>query len=150
VKRPWGLSVITMGKVGGDKRGKDKAWELDAHVKNLSRAPCLFRVPCMVLRAFCCLPVYPPFLRSSKQTQKPLQPNSHGQTDTGSFTRTEAHTQQQQAGREASWLKEVRKVKVRVKGEKWVTRPRGRRSKKNFGEKNFEQTRMKIIGATVD
>jgi hypothetical protein len=27
--------------------------------------------------------------------------------------------QQQQAGREASWLKEVRKVKGRVRGEKW-------------------------------
>ncbi len=113
-----GLSVITDGKVWGDKRGKDKAWELDAHAKNLSRAQCLFRVPCMVLRALCCLPAYPPFLRSSKQTQKPFQPNSHGQTDTGSSARTEAHTQQQQAGREASWLKEVRKMKGRVKGEK--------------------------------
>ena len=123
-KRPW-----------GDKRGKNKAWELDAHAKNLSRAQCLFRVPCMVLRVLCCLPVYPP-LRSSKQTQKPLQPNSHEQTDTGSSARTEAHAQQQQAGREASWLKEVRKVKGRVKGEKWVTRPRGGRSKKHFGEKN--------------
>ena len=117
VKRPWGLSVITTGKVWGDKRGKDKAWELGAHAKNLSRAQCLFRVPCMVLRALCCLPVYPP-LRSSKQTQRPFQSNSHGQTDTGSSARTEAHTQQQQAGREASWLKEVRKVKGRVKGEK--------------------------------
>ncbi len=93
------------GKLGGGgKREKDKAWELDAHAKNLSRAPCL--------------PVYPPFLRSSKQTQKPLQPSSHRQTDSGSSARTEAHTQQQQAGREASWLKEVRKVKGRVKGEK--------------------------------
>ena len=72
-------------------------------------------------------------MRSSKQTQKPLQPNSHEQTDTGSSARTEAHTQQQQAGREASWLKEVRKVKGRVKSEKWVTKPRGR-SKKHFGE----------------
>ncbi len=74
VKRPWGFSVITTGKVWGDKRGKDKAWELGAHAKNLSRAPCLFRVPCMVLRALCCLPVYPPFLRSSKQTQNPFSP----------------------------------------------------------------------------
>ena len=114
VKRPWGLSVMTTGKVWGDKRGKDKAREPDAHVKNLSRAPCLFRVSCMVLRVLCCLPVYPP-LRSSKQTQKPLQPNSHEQTDTGSSARTEAHAQQQQAGREASWLKEVRKVKRVVK-----------------------------------
>ena len=51
---------MTTGKVWGDKRGKDKAWELGAHAKNLSRAQCLFRVPCMVLRALCCLPVYPP------------------------------------------------------------------------------------------
>ena len=49
------------GESMGDKRGKDKAWELRAHAKNLSRAQCLFRVPCMVLRALCCLPVYPPF-----------------------------------------------------------------------------------------
>ena len=120
------MSVITTGKVWGDKRGKDKAWELDAHAKNLSRVPCLFRVPCMVLRALCCLPVYPPFLRSSKQTQNPFSP-----THTDKLTRAVpqgqrlTHTQQQQAGREASWLKEVRKVKGRVKGEKWVTRPRG-------------------------
>jgi hypothetical protein len=60
VKRPWGLSVMTTGKVWGGKRGKDKAWEPGAHAKNLSRAQCLFRVPCMVLRALCCLPVYPP------------------------------------------------------------------------------------------
>ncbi len=120
VKRPWGLSVITTGKVWGDKRGKDKAWELDAHAKNLSRVPCLFRVPCMVLRALCCLPVYPPFLRSSKQTQNPFSP-----THTGSSARTEAHTQQQQAGREASWLKEVRKVKGRVKGEKMGDKTQG-------------------------
>ena len=45
MKRPWGLSVIITGKVGGDKRGKDKAWELDVLAKNLSRGPCLFRVP---------------------------------------------------------------------------------------------------------
>ncbi len=44
------------------------------------------------------------------------------------------------------------KGKLRVKGEKWVTRPRGGRGrvKKNFGEKDFEQTRMKMIGATVE
>ena len=82
VKRPWGLSVMTTGKVWGDKRGKDKAWELGAHAKNLSRAQCLFRVPCMVLRALCCLPVYPPFLRSSKQTQNPFSP-----THTNKLTR---------------------------------------------------------------
>ncbi len=70
------------GELGGDKRGKDKAWELDAHAKNLSRAPCLFRVPCMALRALCCLPVYPPFLRSSKQTQNPFSP-----THTNKLTR---------------------------------------------------------------
>jgi hypothetical protein len=114
----------------------------------------------MVLRALCCLPVYPPVLRSSKQTQKPLQPNSHGQTDTGSSARTEAHTQQQQAGREASWLKEVRKVKGRVKGEKWkqwVTRPRGgekrflsvsrTREKKTIGAKNrkIEKTEPRML-----
>ena len=51
VKRPWGLSVMTTGKVWGDKRGKDKAWELGAHAKKLSRAPCLFRVPCTVYGA---------------------------------------------------------------------------------------------------
>ncbi len=50
---------------------------------------------------------------------------------------------QQQAGREASWLKEVRKVKRVGKSKKWVTRPRGGRSKQNFGETNCEQTRMK-------
>ena len=42
-----------------------------------------------------------------------------------------------QTGREASWLKQVRKVKRVGKSEKWVTRPRGGRSKKNFGEKHF-------------
>jgi hypothetical protein len=82
VKRPWGLSVITTGNWGGGKREKDKAWELDAHAKNLSRAPRLFRGPCMVLRALCCLPVYPPFLRSSKQTQNPFSP-----THTNKLTR---------------------------------------------------------------
>ena len=142
------MSVITTGKEGGGKRGKDKAREPDAHVKNLSRAPCLFRVPCMVLRVLCCLPVYPP-LRSSKQTQKPLQPNSHEQTDTGSSARTEAHAQQQQAGREASWLKDVRKVKRVGESEKWVTRPRGGGVKKTLVKKYFEQTRMKMIGARV-
>ncbi len=60
------------------------------------------------------------------------QSNSHEQTDTSSSARTEAHTQQQQAGREASW-KEVRKVKRVVKSEKWVTRTRGGKVK-NFGE----------------
>ena len=33
------------------------------------------------------------------------------------------HTKQ--AGREASWLKQVRKVKRVGESEKWVTRPRG-------------------------
>ncbi len=102
VKRPWGLSVMTTGKVWGDKRGKNKAWELGAHTKNLSRVQCLFRVPCMVLRALCCLPVYP-LLRSSKQTQRPFQSNSHGQTDTGSsagqrLTRNNNRQAEKQAG----------------------------------------------------
>jgi hypothetical protein len=35
----------------------------------------------------------------------------------------------EQAGREASWLKEVRKVKRVGESEKWVTRPRGRSKK---------------------
>jgi hypothetical protein len=39
--------------------------------------------------------------------------------------RPEATQKQQQAGREASWLKEVRKVKRVEKSEKLVTRPRG-------------------------
>ena len=39
--------------------------------------------------------------------------------------RPEATQKQQQAGREASWLKEVRKVKRVGESEKWVTRPRG-------------------------
>jgi hypothetical protein len=34
--------------------------------------------------------------------------------------------------------------------EKWVTRPRGGRSKKTLVKNNFEQTRMKMIGATVE
>ncbi len=88
-------------------------------------------------------------LRSSKQTQRPFQSNSHGQTDTGSSARTEADTQQQQAGREASWLKEVRKVKGRVKSEKWVTRPRGGEVKQFLVKtKTLEQSKM--IGATVE
>ncbi len=42
--------------------------------------------------------------------------------------RSEATQKQRQAGRKASWLKQVRKVKRIVKerqSEKWVTRPRG-------------------------
>ena len=31
----------------------------------------------------------------------------------------------EQTGREASWLKEVRKMKKVEESEKWVTRPRG-------------------------
>ncbi len=50
----------------------------------------------------------------------------------------------EQAGREASWLKQVRKAKRGGQSEKWVTRPRGGRSKKNFGEKKL------LIGATVE
>ncbi len=38
--------------------------------------------------------------------------------------RPEATQKQQQAGKEASWLKEVRKVKRVGESEKWVTRPR--------------------------
>ncbi len=33
------------GESKGGKRWKDKAWELDAHAKNLSRAPCPVLVP---------------------------------------------------------------------------------------------------------
>jgi hypothetical protein len=44
------------------------------------------------------------------------------QTDIDSSIRQRLRTKQ--AGREASWLKEVRKVKRVVKSEKWVTRPR--------------------------
>jgi hypothetical protein len=41
-------------------------------------------------------------------------------------TTTEQQRQhKEQAGREASWLKEVRKVERVGKNEKWVTRPRG-------------------------
>ena len=42
----------------------------------------------------------------------------------------------QRAGREASWLKEVRKVKRVGESEKWVTRPRGG-GVKTFGEKKL-------------
>ncbi len=77
-------------------------------------------------------------MRSNKQTQKPLQPNSHGQTDTGSSARTEAHTQQQQAGREASWLKEVRKVKGRVKKVKNET----------MGDKTLEGGRKSFLSVS--
>jgi hypothetical protein len=38
--------------------------------------------------------------------------------------RPEATQKEQQAGREASWLKEVREVKRVEQSEKWVTRPR--------------------------
>jgi hypothetical protein len=48
-----------------------------------------------------------------------------------------------QTGREASWLKQVRKVKRVEESEKWVTRPRGGRSK-NFGEKILEQSTTSI------
>ena len=47
--------------------------------------------------------------------------------------RSEATQKQRQAGRKASWLKQVRKVKRIVKerqSEKWVTRPRGGEKKK--------------------
>ena len=39
--------------------------------------------------------------------------------------RPEATQKQRQAGRKASWLKEVRKVKRVEKSEKCITRPRG-------------------------
>ncbi len=62
---------------------------------------------------------YPPFLRISKQNTEPLQSNSHEQTDTAVPQGQERLThKQQQAGREASWLKKVRKVKGRVQSEK--------------------------------
>ena len=58
------------------------------------------------------------------------------------------HRQQRQhrkqAGREASWLKQVRKVKRVGESEKWVTRPRGGRSKKTF-----VQQKTKTIGGRV-
>ena len=44
----------------------------------------------------------------------------------------------EQAGREASWLKQVRKVKRVGESEKWVTRPRGGRSKKTLVKKTFD------------
>jgi hypothetical protein len=52
----------------------------------------------------------------------------------------EATQKQQNSGREASWLKEARKVKGVEKSEKWVTRPRGGEVKttlvKNIWNKN--------------
>ena len=51
------------------------------------------------------------------------------------------HKESKQAEkREASWLKEVRKVKRVEESEKWVTRPRGGRSKKQICWKNKTKT----------
>jgi hypothetical protein len=44
----------------------------------------------------------------------------------------------------------VRKVRRIGESEKWVTRPRGGGVKNTLVKKNFEQTRMKMIGATVE
>ena len=61
-----------------------------------------------------------------------------------------ATQKQQKAGREASWLKEVGKVKRVEKSEKWVTRPRGGevKSKNNLVKFVLEQKQM--IGVTVE
>ncbi len=80
----------------------------------------LFRVPCMVLRALCCLPVYPPFLRSSKQTQNPFSP-----THTDKLTRAVPQGQRltrnnnKQTEKQAGWRKSGRWRVRYVKGEKW-------------------------------
>ena len=66
------------------------------------------------------------------------------------LTRTTTEQQRQhrkQAGREASWLKQVRKVKRVGESEKWVTRPRGGEVKKLWWKNTLEQ--IKMIGATV-
>jgi hypothetical protein len=52
------------------------------------------------------------------------------------LTQNRTGATRERTGREASLLKEVRKVKRVGESEKWVTRPRGGRSKRNFGEKN--------------
>ncbi len=44
----------------------------------------------------------------------------------------------EQTGREASWLKQVRKVKRVGKSEKWVTRPRGGGGVKQYVEQKNE------------
>ncbi len=52
-----------------------------------------------------------------------------------------------QTGREASWQKQVRKVKRVGKSEKWVTTPRGGRSKKQFVGKKTKTIGGRVKGA---
>ena len=112
-ERAVGFMVSTTTGTGGGVRGlKDRrslalrAWSGrtgdSAHVLD-----CL--CPGMVLRDVCGLPT------------RTLSPSVQ-------LTRTTTEQQRQhreQAGREASWLKQVRKVKRVGESEKWVTRPRG-------------------------
>ena len=51
--------------------------------------------------------------------------STHCLSPTHPYDHRQQRQHKEQAGREASWLKEVRKVKRVVKSEKWVTRPRG-------------------------
>jgi hypothetical protein len=79
-----------------------------------------------------------------------FSPTHTDRTNTGSSTRQRLSAQQQQAGREASWLKEARKVKrVLKETEKCETRSKGGKVKTNLVKKDFEKTN-KMIGATAD
>ncbi len=86
--------------VSNNQRGKDNA---EVH-KNLLACT---HVRCMVLRAR--------VLLTNKHTH-PFSPTHTQQTDTGSSVKQRLRTKQ--AGREASWPKEVRRVKRVVKSEK--------------------------------
>ena len=62
----------------------------------------------------------------STKAHNATQSNSPGNPHEGSAKEEATHKKaKQEAGREASWLKEVKKVKRVGKSEKWVTRPRG-------------------------
>ena len=110
VRGPLGLWSRPQRGQGGGK-GAEEQCSLALLALAGGRAPqracCL--CPGMVLRDVCGLPT------------RTLSPSVQ-------LTRTTTEQQRQhrkQAGREASWLKEVRKVKRVGESEKWVTRPRG-------------------------
>jgi hypothetical protein len=110
VRGPLGLWFRPQRGQGGGK-GAEEQGSLALLALAGGRAPqracCL--CPGMVLRDVCGLPT------------RTLSPSVQ-------LTRTTTEQQRQhreQAGREASWLKQVRKVKRVEESKKWVTRPRG-------------------------
>ena len=97
----------TGGGKGAEEQGRSLALLALAGGRAPQRACCL--CPGMVLRDVCGLPT------------RTLSPSVQ-------LTRTITGQQRQhreQAGREASWLKQVRKVKRVEESKKWVTRVRG-------------------------